>query len=102
MNTHNLKSQCEQAETYFYDFINDKMGEQIPEEILSHILACQHCRKQINRLKEMLSQPQSNSESQGKGTRNARIGMLALHFGYINKKVTCNTAKPFLPYINYL
>ncbi|MDD5459496.1 MAG: hypothetical protein PHF37_08910 [Phycisphaerae bacterium] len=90
-----LKSKCEQAEAYFYDFLNEEISEQVPCDIAFHISSCRECTKQIARLKEILSQDEP--EIRERETRNAGIEMLELHFVHIDKEVTCKTVKAFLP-----
>ncbi len=89
-------SLCGEAKLYYYDFLHDESRELIPESILNHIEQCQHCQEQIDQLKVVLSQTDAIEPEQGQ-VNFAVTTMLKLHFAYIGKPVTCNTARPFLP-----
>ncbi len=87
---------CRQAKSYYYDFLYSESCEPIPEYITTHIENCQRCQKQVNQLKEVLTQANA-FESQQKQYDSAAIEMLKLHFAYMGGEVTCNVVKPFLP-----
>ncbi|MHC4396538.1 MAG: hypothetical protein ACYS1A_12865 [Planctomycetota bacterium] len=87
---------CKQAESYYYDFLDNESCEPVPEAIINHIEYCKYCQEQINQLKETLSQAE-DPESEQKQNRAVINEMLKLHFAYIGKPVTCDTVKPFLP-----
>jgi hypothetical protein len=87
---------CEEAKLYYYDCLCDDRCNPIPQSISNHIEQCQHCQKQIDRLKAMLSQGECIESEPGQD-RSAVITMLQLHFAYIDKHVTCEIVRPFLP-----
>ena len=87
---------CEEAKLYYYDCLCDESCGLIPQSISSHIEQCQHCQKQIDRLKVVLSQKE-RSGSENRQDSAAVTTMLQLHFAYIDKHVTCETVRPFLP-----
>ncbi len=90
-------SLCEEAEPYYYHFLFNESEESVPESIINHINQCQHCQQQLNQLKSVLSQAESQIEPEKMEGSSAIIEMLKLHFAYIAKSVTCRTVKPFLP-----
>ena len=90
-------SLCKQAELYYYDFLFNESYEPIPEFIINHINKCQHCQQQLNQLKGVLSQAESQVEPEKMQVSSAITEMLKLHFAYIGKPVTCETVRPFLP-----
>ncbi len=42
------ESLCREAELYYYDFIEVRSRDSIPENILSHIEGCRNCRERID------------------------------------------------------
>ncbi len=96
MIAHSPKSLCKEAGLYYYDFLCDENHRLIPESIVSHIEQCLHCRDQINHLEAALSQADGLESEQGR-VGSAVTTMLKLHFAYIDKPVTCESVKPFLP-----
>jgi hypothetical protein len=100
MISYKSKSLCEQSEIYYYDFLHKESRRRVPESILDHIEQCLHCQKQVNQLKEVLSQAEGQVGSQEKQIRTAVTNILELHFAYIGKHVTCQTVRPFLPVLS--
>lgn len=88
---------CKQAKSYYYDFLYSENCEPIPEHIISHIESCQQCQKQVNQLKKEVLTKANASESPRKQDNSAAIEILKLHFAYIDREVTCDVVKPFLP-----
>ncbi len=84
---------CEEAKLYYYDHLCDESCGPVPQPVIIHIEQCRHCQKQINQLKVGLSQKGSGQ----KQDRSAVTTMLQLHFAYIDRHVTCETVRPFLP-----
>ena len=87
---------CEEAKLYYYDCLCEESCGLIPQSASNHIERCRHCQKQINRLKVVLSQ-KDFIESEQRQNSSAVTTMLELHFAYIDKYVTCDTVRPFLP-----
>ncbi len=91
------QSECKRARAYYYDYICEENGEPIPAEIVAHIGECEHCKAATDKLKFELFQS-AVDVNQGAGKLNsALIANLKLHFAYIDKPVSCDIAKPFLP-----
>ena len=87
---------CEQAKLY-YGFLCDESRELIPESIVNHMEQCQNCQEQISHFKSALSQAEAHEDSGQEQVSSAVTTMLKLHFAYVDKPVTCNTTKSFLP-----
>lgn len=87
---------CGEAKLYYYDFLCDESRRLIPGSIINHIQQCRQCNERINQLKVMLSQTDS-IEPEQRHVNSAITAMLELHFAYIDKYVTCETVRPFLP-----
>ena len=83
---------CTEAELFYYDFFDNKT-EDIPENILKHIMQCQHCQSNIEELENQLG----GADTEQIEANFARTELLKQHFSYINKKITCQIVKPFLP-----
>jgi len=93
----NPKLLCNQAESYYYDFLRKETIKLIPESIVSHINHCATCQEQINQLRAVLIKSEEHLESDQREVSSAVTEMLKLHFAYIGKPVTCDIVKPFLP-----
>jgi hypothetical protein len=91
----NLNSLCNEAESYYYDFLNKENQKLIPEPVINHIQQCQHCQSRVCELKSVLYQYE-NLEPEKSQAKAAITTMLKLHFAYIGKNVTCETVRPFL------
>jgi hypothetical protein len=87
-------SLCRQAQPYYYDFLCNEGS--VPESIVGHVEQCARCKKQLDRLKEAVSRAGDLGESE-RGVSSAVSVMLRMHFAYIDKYVTCEAARPFLP-----
>ncbi len=96
MKNQNHNSMCEEAKLYYYDCLCEESCGLIPQATSNHIEQCRHCQKQINQLKVVLSQKDGVKSQQGQNS-SAVTAMLELHFAYIDKYVTCETVRPFLP-----
>jgi predicted anti-sigma-YlaC factor YlaD len=97
MNASNHKNLCEEAELHYYDFICGQTRPSVPDLIVEHIGQCQHCRLQIEQLREALSETENQAESGQNRIRAAVTKALQLHFVYTDRYVTCGAARPFLP-----
>ena len=93
----NSNSVCKEAELYHYDFLLGESRAAIPQSIIDHIKWCEHCQQQLNQLKNVLSQSESNIELEQHQAHSAVTAILKLHFAYIDKPVTCKVVRPFLP-----
>jgi len=91
---HNPAWSCENFKKYYYDFIDDDMRSDIPEDAVSHITECDICQNNVDRLRCALQKQPFSAEK----NHIANITQtLELHFSCIDKPVTCTTVKPFLP-----
>ncbi len=86
---------CGCAEAYYYDFLDDRDGANIPPSVIDHIQSCDYCRKRIRRLEQTLSEVEQ--EGQQDINDNELIAELQHHFEYLGKCVECKDVKPFLP-----
>jgi len=92
----NYNSLCKESELYYYDFLCSDRNNLVSESIINHIEKCQHCQGQIEQLELMLPKADDKEPVQCQAD-NTATATLQLHFSYINKHVTCNDVKPFLP-----
>ncbi|MHC4265135.1 MAG: hypothetical protein ACYSUK_04290 [Planctomycetota bacterium] len=97
MNDFNSNSKCEQARSYYYEYLCGETQVNIPEDITSHIHECNNCQTEIERLKFILAESTNKSDSKLKDNNLALITNTTLHFGHISELVTCRTLRPFLP-----
>jgi hypothetical protein len=93
----NFNSLCKEAELYYYDFLCREDRKAVPEFITDHIKQCRQCQGQLNQLAHVLSMAEGHIEPWQKQVDSAVNMMLKLHFAYVGKTVTCQTARPFLP-----
>lgn len=87
---------CSESKQYYYDFLYGENQKTVPDYIADHINHCQSCQQQLNQLKAALSEVQNLTQEQNQAD-SAETTMLQLHFACIDKPVTCETVKPFLP-----
>jgi hypothetical protein len=99
MNKPLSKSMCEQARTYYYDYICEENGQTVPPEIAGHIDKCRHCQTAANKLKFELFETAVNVDQSTNEVDAAQIAILKLHFAYIDKHITCENVRPLLPYL---
>jgi len=92
----NYNSLCKDSENYYYDFLCSDRRGLVPESIIDHIKQCVHCQRKIERLELMLSQADAKEPEQSQAD-NTTATMLQLHFSYIDKQVTCEAVRSFLP-----
>ena len=88
---------CKQAEMYYYDYFCGKDAEIVPEQILAHIDKCPHCQAEVERLKSKLADTVGQIDNKTKQTNSAIVAKLERHFSYIDKRITCDAVKSFLP-----
>ena len=96
MASYHNKLDCQRAKDYYYIYLAGDNRTEIPGDITMHIDNCRNCQEQIEKLKNKIDSlgtivnTQDNPDS-------ILLSNLELHFNYINKHITCDTAKPFLP-----
>jgi hypothetical protein len=81
---------CQECSTYLYGYLQD--AENIPSAVLGHIDNCVSCREQIGRLRSHLSLSCAQQEQSGLLRKH-----LQLHARLLNRWVSCDEVKPFLP-----
>jgi hypothetical protein len=89
------KLTCEQAEMHYYEYLSTPGSLLIPEEIIEHIKHCNKCIKELDSLRELLC---SNGKENKNTSRpnDVTAYLLAEHFSYAEKNVTCSNARPYL------
>ncbi|KPK41894.1 MAG: hypothetical protein AMJ78_04215 [Omnitrophica WOR_2 bacterium SM23_29] len=97
MITTDPNSLCFQAQLFYYDFLSGEPPEDVPSEVLNHVNQCQQCQKEIDRLKQVLSDTGIEPTEAETSSYSDISTFLKLHFYYIGRSVTCNIVKPFLP-----
>ena len=93
MIAHNMSPDCRTAVTHLYDYICHV--EKVPRSVQAHVAKCGDCQARIARLKEELEQA-GDADRTGPATC-ALAANLELHLAYIDKPVSCDVVKPFLP-----
>ncbi len=88
---------CRMAEPYYYYYGCVEDIESIPAEILAHIDKCSHCRNKTDHLESWLAKAIVSFVQNTGETNLAKLSNLKLHLAYIDRRVGCNTVKPFLP-----
>lgn len=99
------KSVCEEASTYYYDYLIN--GELQQKGIEEHIKNCPRCQKKIQELKEIINKT-SEENVNGRRSRDDETGhyyksrakiikMLEAHFSYSGQQVGCRDVRAFLP-----
>ena len=93
-----LKTICEQASVFYYDYIQDARLCDAEPEIFRHIEKCTFCQSEIERLKIILAEPANQTITEKTSRRDIQVTtILASHFNLMNKEVTCGIAKSFMP-----
>ena len=90
-------SLCRIAEPYYYDYGCVEDIESVPAEIRAHIDKCSHCRNKTDHLESWLAKAMVSFVQNTAETNLAKLSNLKLHLAYIDRRVGCNTVKPFLP-----
>lgn len=93
----NFNLMCEVAKACYYDYLCQENRGHIPPEILAHIKQCSFCQAQADKLKFELARSAMHNEENFEQINSATTANLRLHFAFIDKHVTCQTVKPFLP-----
>jgi len=90
-------STCEQAKSYYYQYLSGDTKECIPIQMLGHIDRCRSCRAEVGRLKGILTEDKKHDGGSAGQTTAAITTNLKFHFAYLGALVDCNTLKLFLP-----
>ncbi|MHC4640225.1 MAG: hypothetical protein ACYS32_01175 [Planctomycetota bacterium] len=93
----NPNSSCEQAKSYYYQYLSGDTKECIPTQMLGHIDGCHSCQADIRRLKDILTEEEEHDSGSASQATVVATTYLRLHFSYIGAFVNCNTLKLFLP-----
>jgi len=88
---------CVRGRLYYYDFLDEESRGHIPESALRHIVRCPQCQAQINRLRGLLGEKESDAVVSRRRRNTAVASILKLHFGYAGSWVKCSSVRPFLP-----
>ena len=90
---------CEQASRFYYDYVQDTAASSIELDIRSHIEKCKFCQKETQRLRLILAeaavQAVNTDNMSRKNIKTATV--LASHFNLVNREITCEIAKRFIP-----
>jgi hypothetical protein len=90
-------SMCEQAKSYYYQYLSRDTKNRIPIQMLGHIDRCSSCQADIRRLEGILSEGEEHDSGSASQANAIATTYLRLHFSYIGALVSCNTLKLFLP-----
>ena len=90
-------STCEQAKSYYYQYLSGDTKECIPTHMLGHIDRCRSCQAEVGRLKGILTEDEKHDGGNTGQTTDAITTNLKFHFAYLGALVDCNTLKLFLP-----
>ena len=96
MISQNDRSNCKSARLCYYDLLNAETEANVSEDVRRHVASCSHCRGDMSRLKTLLACADRPSESEQRRRDSVVSTLLSLHFAWIDKPVTCKSAKPFL------
>ena len=88
---------CKRARQCYYDLLDTEIESDAPEDVRQHIASCQHCRTDMSQLRALLAGTAKTATSEQKQRDLAISTLLSLHFAWIDRPVTCQSAKPFLP-----
>ena len=85
---------CRNAEEHYFDLLeNDTV---VPETIRHHVENCPFCRRQIGRLRRLVSDARSEGGSACPPI-DGTVEALGRQFEWLDEPVACSRVKPFLP-----
>lgn len=79
---------CEKAKLYYYDYLEG--AETVPHEVREHLEQCSACQEDMERLRVLLNSKEPCHKPY-------RPKYLQLHYELLDKWVSCDKVKPFLP-----
>ena len=79
---------CENAKLYYYDYFEE--AESAPQEVRKHLEQCSVCQEEMERLRGILDQKEPFRKPY-------RPKYLQLHYELLDKWISCDKVKPFLP-----
>lgn len=94
MNNQKMLPQCQEAEPYYYDYLQGK-EDAIPQSILTHMTDCPDCQTEIKWLKKTFAESEEGASSNTKATLHAT--QMKQHCILIDHPVRCSTIKSYLP-----
>lgn len=97
MISHSNRLNCKSARLSYYDLLGSETEADVPEDVRRHIASCRHCQADISRLKTLLADTGQKNESEQSRKDSVISSLLSLHFAWIDKPVTCKSARLFLP-----
>jgi len=92
----NVNIICEQAKSFYYNYLTGDGREDIPADLVEHMKNCSQCKLGINKLQTQLIEITNNVDKRHEVDA-AVLENLELHFGWIGRAVSCNVVKTFLP-----
>lgn len=96
MIAHNPYLDCLDARPYYCDFLSEDARGGIPPTALEHMMRCEDCQGEIDRLKSLFERLDERKSARQSRKDADIIGLLALHLIYAGTPVTCSTARLFL------
>ena|GEM_PF-5455332 len=93
-------SSCERAKPFYYDLLSAEAPELVPAEVRDHIRTCEHCREEMNCLKDALAGVETSDDEGPMSKFSILDKSLSLQFSLTAQEVTCRHAKPFLAILN--
>jgi hypothetical protein len=90
-------SVCEQAKTYYYEYLCGEPRENVPTKIGVHIDKCGSCQAEVERLKVILAEGEEDTVKSARQRTTALATNMRFHFAYMRAFVGCDTVKLFLP-----
>ena len=97
MIAYDKRSNCKRARLCYYDLLDTEIEADAPEDVRRHIDSCQHCQTDMSQLRALLASTDKTAKSEQEQRDLAISTLLSLHFAWIDRPVTCQSAKPFLP-----
>ena len=85
---------CRNAEEHYFDLLeNDAV---VPETIRHHVENCPFCRRQIGRLRKLVSDTGSE-DGRASPSIDGTVEALGRQFEWLDEPVACSRVRPFLP-----
>jgi hypothetical protein len=91
---------CERAKLFYYDLLSADATEPIPAEVQDHVRICEHCRQEMNNLKDTLSSVKTDEDDDPLRSTSVINQSLTLQFSLAGQEVSCMHIKPFVAILN--
>jgi hypothetical protein len=92
----NINIICEQAKSFYYNYLTGDGRDDIPADLLEHMKNCSCCKLGIDKLQSQLTEITHNIDKRHE-IDSVVLENLELHFGWMGQPVSCNVVKSFLP-----